>query len=147
MICKGFFCMTTLWFDKFFWFAKLFHDGGVTTIAIWECIFKLPFVVKSDLQTSQLKDFFIDFSILVNIPLLSWTTDDYWLSRQENYRKQETEQACYCYENFQQINHATCHLWYQTSISGIHETSVSISSDARYFVVDLLMPISKSTTK
>ena len=28
--------MTTLWFDKFFWFAKLFNDGGVTTIAIWE---------------------------------------------------------------------------------------------------------------
>ena len=32
--------MTTLWFDKFFWFAKLFNDGGITTIAIWECYFK-----------------------------------------------------------------------------------------------------------
>ena len=39
VICKGFFRMTTLWFDKFFWFAKLFKDGGVTTIAIWEWSF------------------------------------------------------------------------------------------------------------
>ena len=39
VICKGFFRMTTLWFDKFFWFAKLFNDGGVTTIAIWEWVF------------------------------------------------------------------------------------------------------------
>ena len=34
------FRMTTVWFDKFFWFAKLFNDGGVTTIAIWECTFE-----------------------------------------------------------------------------------------------------------
>ena len=39
VICKGFFRMTTLWFDKFFWFAKLFNHGGLTTIATWECIF------------------------------------------------------------------------------------------------------------
>ena len=85
-----------------------------------ECILKLPFVVKSELQISQLNDFLIDFSILVNNSLSLWA-DDYWLSRQENYRKQETEQACYCYENFQQINHATCHLWYQTIILGIYK--------------------------
>ena len=24
---------------QIFWFAKLFNDGGLTTIAIWECIF------------------------------------------------------------------------------------------------------------
>ena len=42
---KRIFSMTTLWFDKFFWFAKLFNDGGVTTIAIWEWGFHqcLPF--------------------------------------------------------------------------------------------------------
>ena len=39
VICKGFFRMTTLWFDKFFWFAKLFNHGGLTTTSIWECTF------------------------------------------------------------------------------------------------------------
>ena len=101
------------------WEKHLPHDshlnGFFSSCTDKVCNFKLDFVVKSELHISQLNDFLIDFSILVNNPLLPWA-DDHWLRRQENNSKQETEQVCYCYENFQQINHATCHLQYQTTI-------------------------------
>ena len=127
-----------------FWEKHLPHishlNGFFPSCNDKECFFKLPFVEKSDLQTSQLKGFFIDFSILVNNPLSPWA-DDYWLRRQ-----QETEQVYYCYENFQQINHATYHLWYQTTISGIHETSVLITPKIKVWLKLLGMPDAYSWT-
>ena len=52
---------------------------------------------------------------------MGWWLLNVQANRKNNNSKQETGQAYCYYENFQKINHATCHLWYQTIILGIYK--------------------------